>query len=217
VKKVRFSREDNGRIRMLSGDEEARLLAQCGPQLKPLVLAALHTGFRSSEWLSLRWEDVNFSRKMITVRAGYVKNGESRSVPMNKVLTEALKAIRISGPSEGVVFCSRHETPYCSFRTAFEWAVRKAGITDFTFHDPRHTFASRLVMAGVDLPTVKELMGHKHIHMTLRYTHLSSDHKQRAVDTLEQFAEKVPSIFTTPQTNLAGHHSQLIDLSSVPR
>jgi integrase len=217
VKKVRLSREDNGRIRMLSPDEEARLLAQCGPQLKPLVLTALHTGFRSAELLSLTWEDVNFSRQMITVRAGYVKNGESRSVPMNKVLTETLKAIRISGPSEGVVFCSRKGTPYRSFRTTFERAVRKAGITDFTFHDLRHTFASRLVMAGVDLPTVKELMGHKHIHMTLRYTHLSSDHKQRAVDTLEQFAEKVPAIFTTPQTNQTDPHSQPIDFTSVPR
>ena len=68
---------------------------------------------------------------------------------------------------------------------------------DFTFHDLRHTFASRLVMAGVDLPTVKELMGHKSIAMTLRYMHLSIDHKQRAVRALEQFDGKVPAIFTT--------------------
>jgi integrase len=68
---------------------------------------------------------------------------------------------------------------------------------DFTFHDLRHTFASRLVMAGVDLPTVKELMGHKSIAMTLRYTHLSTDHKQRAVRVLEQFDGKVPAIFPT--------------------
>ena len=71
--------------------------------------------------------------------------------------------------------------PYRSFRTAFERAVRLAGIADFTFHDLRHTFASRLVMAGVDLPTVKELLGHKDISMTMRYAHLSSDHKQAAV------------------------------------
>ena len=75
--------------------------------------------------------------------------------------------------------------------------MRKAGLEDFTFHDLRHTFASRLVMAGVDLPTVKELMGHKDITMTLRYTHLSSDHKQRAVRVLERIGEKVPAIFTT--------------------
>jgi integrase len=72
----------------------------------------------------------------------------------------------------------------------FERAVRKAGVENFTFHDLRHTLASRLVIAGMDLPTVQDLMGHKNISMTLRYTHLSSDHKQRAVRTLEQFGEK---------------------------
>jgi integrase len=72
--------------------------------------------------------------------------------------------------------------------------VRLAGLADLTFHDLRHTFASRLVMAGVDLPTVKELLGHKDISMTMRYAHLSSDHKQAAVKKLE----KVPAIFTTP-------------------
>jgi site-specific recombinase XerD len=69
-------------------------------------------------------------------------------------------------------------------RTAFENTVKRAVIEDFAFHDLRHTFASRLVMGGVDLTTVKELMGHKEISMTLRYSHLLADHKQRAVDIL---------------------------------
>ena len=75
--------------------------------------------------------------------------------------------------------------------------MHKAGLEDFTFRDLRHTFASRLVMAGVDLPIVKELMGHKDITMTLRYTHLSSAHQQRAVRALEQCGDKVPAMFTT--------------------
>jgi site-specific recombinase XerD len=91
------------------------------------------------------------------------------------------------------VFCNRNGTPYKSFRSAFE----KAGLADLTFHDLRHTFASRLVMSGVDLPTVKELLEHKDISMTLRYTHLSTDHQQQAVRLLEQFRERVPAIFTT--------------------
>jgi site-specific recombinase XerD len=200
VRQVRFAREDNSRIRMLSPDEETRLVAQCRPQLKPLVLTALYTGFRASELLSLTWGDVHFGRQVITVRAAYVKNGESRSVPMNKVLTETLRAVRMTGLATERVFCNQHGVPYRSFRTAFKRAVRKAGLVDVTFHDLRHTFASRLVTSGVDLPTVKELMGHKTIAMTLRYTHLSSDHKHRAVSSLEQFANHVPSIFTT-----AGH------------
>jgi integrase len=93
------------------------------------------------------------------------------------------------------VFCNVRGKPYRSFRTAFERAVHKAGVEDFTFHDLRHTFASRLVMRGVDLPTVKDLLGHKTIAMTLRYTHLSSDHKQRAMSTLEPVSEQSPSNF----------------------
>ena len=127
---------------------------------------------------------------MITVRAAYAKNGESRGVPMNDVLTDMLQTIRIKADKMGPVFCSRQGMAYKSFRTAFERAVQKAGIKDFTFHDLRHTFASRLAMARVDLATVQELMGHKDISMTLRYTHLSSDHKQRAVQELEQFGKK---------------------------
>jgi len=190
VKKIRFARENNGRIRMLSPEEEARLLVHCGPQLKPLVMTALHTGFRSSELLSLTWEDVDFRRQTITVQAAYAKNGESRSVPMNEVLTATLQTVRMSTATDGPVFRTRTGEPYRSFRTAFTHAVRQASRVDFTFHDLRHTFASRLVMSGVDLPTVQELMGHKDISMILRYTHLSSDHKQRAVRALEQFGEK---------------------------
>src|SRR5262245_39338053 len=152
-------------------------------------------GFRGSELLSLTWNKVDFRRPMITVRAAYVKNSESRSVPMNKVLTETLKAVRMTALVTAHVFCNLHGRPYRSFRSAFERAVRKAGVVDFTFHDLRHTFASRLVMCGVDLPTVKELLGHKTIAMTLRYTHLSSDHKQRAVSTLEQMSGQSPSNF----------------------
>lgn len=197
VKKIKFAREDNDRVRYLSDEEEKRLLSECNAQLKPLVITALHTGFRGAELLSLTWNDVDFDRRLITVRAGYSKNGESRSIPMNKALTGTLKAFRINTSSADFVFLSSHGTPYRSFRSSFERAVRAAGIKDFTFHDLRHTFASRLVMAGADLPTVKELMGHKKIEMTLRYTHLSSDYKRRAVDLLSGIDEKVPRNFTT--------------------
>ena len=152
------------------------------------MITALHTGFRSSELLSLTWRDVDFQRRSITVQAAYAKNGESRSVPMNDVLTATLEEVRINSTATGPVFRSRQGTPYRSFRRAFERAVRKAAIPDCTFYSLRHTFASRLVMAGVDLPRVQELMGHKDINMTLRYTHLSSDHKQDAVSKLSSLA-----------------------------
>jgi integrase len=143
VKKVKLARENNDKMRILSLDEETRLLVQCGAQLKPLVITALNTGFRSSELLSLTWADVDFSSRIVTVRAAYAKNGESRSVPMNKVLTETLKAIRIGASMSEVVFLSSRGTPYRSFRSAFERSVRRAKLEDVTFHSLRHTFPSR--------------------------------------------------------------------------
>ena len=75
--------------------------------------------------------------------------------------------------------------PYKDIKRSFNTAVRRAKIHDFKFHDIRHTFASHLVMAGVDLTTVKELLGHKDIKMTLRYSHLAPAHKAKAVDLLD--------------------------------
>jgi integrase len=155
----------------------------------------------------------DFRRGVVTVRAGYAKNREARSVPMNDTLTMLMKSAKLQAAEGGWVFRNRHGQPYRSFRTAFERAVRQAGIQDFTFHDLRHTFASRLVMAGVDLPTVKELLGHKDITMTLRYAHLSTDHKQAAVKKLE----KVPAIFTTPPNAHLSTAGQVIESSGVGR
>lgn len=136
---------------------------------------------------------------------------------MNKILTETLKAIRMSASTIQRVFCTRDGVPYRSFCSAFERAVHKARLTDLTFHDLRRVFASRLIMNGVDLPTVKELLGHKVIAMALRSTHLTRHHKRQAVRTLEQSAAKVPAIFTTQHASQDSPLSQVIEIASVPR
>ena len=89
------------------------------------MITALRTGFHTSELLLLTWEDVDFRRRVITVRAVYVKNGKSRSVLMNEVLTTTLQAVRMSIATDGPVFWTRTGTPYRSFRTAFTHAVRQ--------------------------------------------------------------------------------------------
>src|SRR5262245_44083750 len=114
---------------------------------------------------------------------------------MNEVLTAPLQAVRMSVSVAGPLSRARTGEPYRSFRTAVTHAVRLGGVIDLAFYDLRHAFASRLVMSGVDLPTVQALMGYEDISMTLRYTHLFSDHKQRMGRILESFTGKSPQFF----------------------
>jgi integrase len=192
---VRLLREEHNRTRFLTTEEEERLLAACSLSLRPLVLTALYTGFRLSELLSLTWQDVDFSRRLMTVQAAYAKNGETRSAPMTATVTEALQTLPQALHSPMSVFLTRKGTPYRYLTKVFNTACRKAGLTDVTFHNLRHTFASRLVMAGADLPTVQALMGHKNIRMTMRYAHLSPEHKRAAIALLESFRTESPTNF----------------------
>jgi integrase len=205
VKKVEIYREDNSRTRFLTEEEEERLLAQCQPHIHRVIVTAIHTGLRKSELLGLTWNNVNFEHRLVTVEAAYAKNREARSVPMSLRLTETLRPIRISDPN-APVFLNSNGMRYRDVSRAFNSAVKRAGIQDFTFHDLRHTFASRLVMRGVDLATVKELMGHKHINMTLRYAHLSPGHKHSAIAVLDQSAP----IFAPLGVDLSNPTSQVI-------
>jgi len=111
------------------------------------------------------------------------KNSERREIAINDIVYRTLLAIIII-PDGSWVFCKKNGERYGNIRKAFEGAKKRAGIVDFKFHDLRHTFASHLVVAGVDLKTAQELLGHKSFEMTLRYAHLSPEHKKAALDIL---------------------------------
>ena len=130
---------------------------------------------------------------------------------MTSFLTETLKPIRILNVPRAAVFRNSAGCPYRNISTVFNSAVKWAGITDCTLHDLRHTFASRLVMRGVDLTTVQELMGHKHINMTLRYAHLAPGQKRAAIAVLDQPARQVATIFATGSQEVINHRSQVIE------
>ncbi|MGD0058687.1 MAG: tyrosine-type recombinase/integrase [Verrucomicrobiia bacterium] len=136
---------------------------------------------RASEIQSLRWQDVDFQRRQITVHCGYTKNGETRTNPMTTRLeTKLLRWKLSSGNGEGAVFGEfRYRKPFEASRDS-----AKLG-KDAVFHTLRHTYISRLVMAGVNLRVVQELAGHKTISMTMRYAHLAREHKQQAIGPLE--------------------------------
>ena len=183
AKKVKLLRENNTRLRYLTPEEAKRLIGAAGLHLKPILIVALNTGMRKGEILSLKWEDIHWKRGVILLTD--TKNGQWREIPMNGILTETLKNMMKQSNSP-YVFPSWTGKPFTEVRKSFDSALRAAGIENFRFHDCRHTFASHLVMAGVDLTTVKELLGHKCIAMTMRYAHLSALHKKQAVEKLEE-------------------------------
>ncbi len=149
--------------------------------LKPMVLLALNTGMRRGELFKLTWANVDTNT--LTVAGTTAKSKKTRHIPLNDEALEILKQWR-KQCSDGLVFPSADGTALNNIQTSWENLTKKAKVKDFRFHDLRHSFASNLVMAGVDLNTVRELLGHGDIKMTLRYSHLAPEHKAEAVARL---------------------------------
>lgn len=146
--------------------------------LQPMVLLSLNTGMRRGELTSITWDDVDMRRKIVTIRGGYSKAGRTRHIPLNAEAIEVLKRYRKQHSGEGRIF------PVLDVKKAWGPLLAKAKIQTFRWHDLRHSFASRLVMKGVDLNVVRELLGHSDLAMTLRYAHLAPEHKAAAVERL---------------------------------
>lgn len=161
-------------------------------------MVALNTGMRKGEIFNLRKQDIDLDRKMIHISDS--KNNESRDVPINDTIHRTLEAfVDGEGDPKNYIFVNpKTKKPYDNVKKSFKTALKKVGIEDFTFHDLRHTFASHLVMNGVDLMTIKELLGHKDIKMTMRYAHLSPDHKRLAVQKLESVYKAARKIIELP-------------------
>ena len=216
--KVNFLKQSGPRERILSYDEEEKLLESSTDHLKPILITALQTGMRYGEILSLTWEDVDLEREYIHIKES--KSGKGRNIPINETLkkvlqelnsehfvsnsvgTEVLEAKKgndfsfsrrrragfriqyrevwgFDSPFShhiNLLFTYRGK-PRKSIRTAFKNACIRAGIKSLRFHDLRHTFATRLVLSGVDLVTVSKLLGHSTIQMTMRYSHPTDNTK----------------------------------------
>jgi len=153
--------------------------------IKPMVLLSLNTGMRRGEVFSLTWEAVNLNTAMLTVLAKTAKSNKTRHIPLNDEAKAALENWQAqTGQTSGLVFPNPAGKRFNNVKRSWATVLKLAGITGFRWHDLRHCFASRLVMAGVDLNTVRELMGHGDIKMTLRYAHLAPEHKAAAVAKL---------------------------------
>ncbi len=175
--------------RILTKEEENRLLASCSQVRAPLlltsVLIALNTGMRKGEIHGLRWEHVDLPNRFISVWNGKT-NESDRRIPMNEVVFELLTHLS-QQPKDEFVFPSPRKKgePFRDPKVGFMKAVQLAKIPHIRFHDLRHTFATRLVRAGVDIVTVQHLLGHSNIKMTSRYAHSDADAKMQAVKRLD--------------------------------
>lgn len=194
---------DNQRLRYLSEEEIFRLLDVCPKHLGWIVECALNTGMRQGEILNLQWSQIRGG--FIYLDGSMTKNGKPRQIPINERMSEVFREIlahrQLKSPyvftyakSEDKLVGTKPVrnpkklTPapqrINSIKTSFRSAVKAAEIEDFRFHDLRHTFASHMIMRGASLKNVQEILGHETLDMTLRYAHLSQEHKQQAVQLL---------------------------------
>ena len=155
--------------------------------LQPLVLLALNTGMRRGELFNLCWVDVNRKGRLLTVQGSGAKSGQTRHIPLNEEAYAALTAWADQADTQVLVFPSpRTGLRMDNINKSWGNLLEAASLQNFRFHDCRHHFASKLVMAGCDLNTVRELLGHASMDMTLRYAHLAPEHKAAAVALLDR-------------------------------
>jgi len=190
VQKVKlFSEKDTMKERILTEKEEAVLLARSSCYLKSILITALNTGMRRGEILNLKWSQVNMEKRCLRVEQ--TKSGKNRMIPINGYLyRELLKVKSLNGKSEYVFPNPKTGRPFTEVKKSFKNACKRAGIHDLRFHDLRHTFATRLIESGVDLITVRDLLGHFSVRVTQRYTHSNQNQKKEAVELLVRRVRK---------------------------
>jgi integrase len=179
--------EPPGRVRYLSDDERKRLLAACSAsrmaELHLIVMLALTTGMRRGEIRELRWSDIDVSRRAAVLEK--TKNRERRAVPLVPQVFALLAAHgRLRRVDTDLVFPQPRTNRPIDFDHAFIAAVKATGISNFRFHDLRHTAASYLAMSGATTAEIAAVLGHKTLAMVKRYAHLSEQHTGTVVQRM---------------------------------
>ena len=185
--RMKMARERRTRRQILSIAEEQLLLAAASPHLRAMIVAALDTGMRRGEITGQRWEDIDFSRRLLFVTRSKTPEGESREIPLTSRLCHWLTESR---KGQGIIFDYNGE-PVRIIKTAWRATLRRAGVRHVRFHDLRHTFNTRLMEAGVMQEVRMALMGHSSgtkVHAT--YTHIELPVKRDAIRKLESWVNQ---------------------------
>ncbi len=193
VFKVKKLKEPKGRVRFLSKEERERLFTACkncgNDYLYLLVIIAISIGARRGEIMGLKWSNVDFENKMFYFLD--TKNGEDRGVPIPKYCYELLKDFyQRRLPNTTYVFATKDDR-IMDLQWFWEKVLKEAQLEDFRFHDLRHTAASYLAMNGASLLDIAEVLGHKTLAMTKRYSHLTPKHTASILERMcsKQFGE----------------------------
>ncbi len=209
VSKVKKPRTDNRRQRFLSPSEAQALLEECkrrSQRLYEICLLALHCGLRAGEIFNLTWADIDLKNDLIHIKDP--KNRTNRVAYMTPEVKEMLEAKPKGEPSE-LVFKDCKGNRIKAISRSFSCAVRALGLNDgitdprdkVVFHTLRHTFASWLAIQGTPIYTIKELMGHKTLAMTERYSHLIPDAKRQAVKGLTEMLKAGDNVIALKKDN----------------
>ena len=187
VKSTLFLKDDTKRRdKVLTAEEEEKLLKVASPHLKPIIITALNTGMRKTEISTLEWENVDLKNRTITITAEHSKNGKAREIPISSELLGELKVLKANNGCSKFVFVYEKKKgvvrPVGDFKIAWGNAVRKAGLDGFTFHDLRHVFASRLAAQGVHPFQAQAILGHSSVNMTEWYTNSTRKQLLEAVE-----------------------------------
>ena len=194
--------EDNMKERILTVEEETKLLSIANEYLRPIIITALQTAMRKSEILTLKWSNVDLDNGVITIDLTNTKNKKKRRIPINTTFRTILYEQKLKSGGSDYVFLSQDGTPYKEhycINNAFRTARKKAGLTDLRFHDLRHTAATRMIEAGAPIVAVSKILGHSDIKMTMRYAHPESS----LVDAVELLSNNFSNSVTDKSTDIS--------------
>ncbi len=181
-------REDNNRDRVLSLDEEERLMTECADHLRPILITALNTGMRKGEILSLTWNNVDFDNNLFIITASNNKSKKTKRIPINSHLKTMLLELKLKTQAfNDYVFLSHDYKPLKDIKTAFKNPCRRAKVEGLRFHDLRHTAGTRMLESNVNIVAISEILGQSSIDITKkRYLHPDNSLRE-AVEKLAVF------------------------------